>query len=328
MPFRSDIKPESYGESARKPVSVDEIEDEAYDAIKKLEKKGFGVKAPFFLHNDYYEDEFPFLAIGESSGLTKKFAKKKRDDEVAYGNVYVVQDNGEDVVYFEYVNRQGLFKKETEWEKVFKIIKKWLKAECRFVIASNKNDNKIIAAEEDETNSVVSDTSNASTASASTTATVDSETDASESTELPKRVVEMTENYEDMLDFYEELASEQNEPDDLTRLYRAILKWEKYLKRLPESEQEQLVEIAANVDKIQRATAKRIRANEVLSKKLDELVPLVEEYAEELDAAGKADILEAIETIDKISDSLDDYEVLEQTAELKGLLNMQEFKDI
>jgi hypothetical protein len=97
---------------------------------------------------------------------------------------------------------------------------------------------------------------------------------------------------------------------------------------LPESEQEQLVEIAANVDKIQRATAKRIRANEVLSKKLDELVPLVEEYAEELDAAGKADILEAIETIDKISDSLDDYEVLEQTAELKGLLNMQEFKDI
>ncbi|MFK7797228.1 MAG: hypothetical protein AB8E82_07215 [Aureispira sp.] len=298
MPIKNNVKPDEYGSSVKKPLSVDLAKSNAFGSVQKLSKKGMNLKTPFFLHTKYYEGGEPFLAIGESSGLLKKFKKEKMSDDVAYGNFYLVKEGNSEVVCFEYISGQGKFKKETEWAKVFKIVKKWLKRECKVILVSEEE---------------------VSPTTSSKTSTVEQESVTKGV--VSEQVREMANNYKQFVVGYKQVSSTQNDPQNITILYKRILKWQKILGRLPQSDQTQLASTAQKVEELKGAIAILIKREKLLNNEIDNVIPLIADYQTDFDEGKKSKILKAIKTVDKIATALNDYEILEQTEELKDLLS-------
>jgi hypothetical protein len=256
------------------------------------------------LHTKYYEGGEPFLAIGESSGLLKKFKKEKMSDDVAYGNLYLAKEGNDEIVWFEYVSGQGKFKKETEWTKMFKVVKKWLKRECKVLLQSE---------EEASTN----ETSNSSTQESTV------ETETATKTTASEQVKEMVNSYKLFVATYKQVSSNQNNPQSITILYKRILKWQKNLGQLPQLEQTQLASAAKKVEELKEATGVLIKRDKVLDNEINNMIPLIADYQTDFDEGKKAKLLKSIKTVDKIATSINDYEILAQTQDLKDLLANQ-----
>ncbi|MCP4437895.1 MAG: hypothetical protein GY810_03045 [Aureispira sp.] len=139
MAIKNKVKPEQYTEDAAKSITADKMKAESHSAVKMLIKKGYDVKTSFFLKAGHFKGDKikykgMFLAIGDSPALLKKFKKEKTDPSVAYGNLFIKQEKGEDIVHFEYVSGQGKLKKPADWKALFKEIKKMVKKKCAFVV--------------------------------------------------------------------------------------------------------------------------------------------------------------------------------------------------
>ncbi|MCP4439344.1 MAG: hypothetical protein GY810_10430 [Aureispira sp.] len=139
MAIKNKVKPVQYTEDAAKSITADKMKAESHSAVKMLIKKGYNVKTSFFLKAGHFKGDKikfkgMFLAIGDSPALLKKFKQEKTDPSVAYGNLFVKQEKGEDIVHFEYVSGQGKLKKPADWKALFKEIKKMIKKKCAFVI--------------------------------------------------------------------------------------------------------------------------------------------------------------------------------------------------
>lgn len=139
MAIKNKVKPDQYTEDVAKSITADKMKAESHSAVKMLIKKGYDVKTSFFLKAGHFKGDKikfkgMFLAIGDSPALLKKFKQEKTDPNVAYGNLYVKQEKGEDIVHFEYVGGQGKLKKPSDWKALFKEIKKMIKKKCAFVL--------------------------------------------------------------------------------------------------------------------------------------------------------------------------------------------------
>ncbi|MFK7797230.1 MAG: hypothetical protein AB8E82_07225 [Aureispira sp.] len=302
MSFESNIESKNYGVNARKPVSVDVIKKEAYDAIKKLEKVGLEVRVSYFLHNNYYEGGVPFLAIGESNGLIRKFEQYRRSDDVSYGYVYIEKEQNRNVIYFEHVYKQGKLSNYSDWEKVLKTLEVWLKAECRFVIEDEDFD------EEEDAKRTPSKV-RANNAKKTKKEPV-----------LPENVKEMTEDFHYMISAYEDMTEIQNDPHNFVKFYQTITKQQEKLKTLPKKEQNQLSKLI-DLDLLKEEIAQRLKFNKDISKELDVIFSLTDEYQQDFDFGKKVDISVAVGQIEMIARFIDDFEILEQMQELKTLLD-------
>lgn len=305
MSFESNIESKNYGVNARKPVSVDVIKKEAYDAIKQLEKVGLEVRVEYFLHNNYYKGGLPFLAIGESHGLLRKFEQYRRADDVSYGYVYIEKEENRNIIYFEHVEKQGQLGSYSAWEKVLKGLEVWLKAECRFVIEEDDYDDE----EEDDVKKTPSKVR------------AEEAKKAKKEPALPKNVKEMTETFEDLVSDYEYISEIQNDPYNFVKIYQAIVQQQEKLKTLPKKEQNQLKEIDMNYKEFKDYVPKRLKFNRDMSKEIDTVFSLIDEYQQDFDFGKKVDLSVSVASIEMIARYIDDFEILEQMEELKQLLD-------
>lgn len=301
MSFESTIESKNYGVNARKPVSVDEIKKEAYDAIKKLEKVGRKVRVSYFLHNNYYEEGMPFLAIGESYGLLRKFEQHRKSEDVSYGYVYIEREQNRNIVYFEHVYKQGKLGTYSHWEEILKVLEIWLQAECRFVIEEDYDED-----DGPQTPSKVR---------------ADAAKKIVKEPVLPPNVKEVTETFHFMVSDFEDITEVQNDPHSLVILYQAILRQQEKIKTLPQKEQNQLREIVSNFEMFKGIITEHLGFSEKMSKAIDTVLSITDEYQQDFDFSKKVDLSVAAGNVEMIAKYLDDFEMLEQMQELKKLLD-------
>jgi hypothetical protein len=305
MSFESTIESKNYGVNARKPVSVDEIEEIAYAAIGDLEKLGMGVRVAYFLHNNYYEKGAPFLAIGESEGLIRKFEQQRRSDDVSYGSVYIEKDKEQNrnIIYFEHVLKQGLLGSYADWEKVLKTLEVWLKAECRFVIEEDDFD------EDDNAPKTPSKVR------------AEQAKKAKKEPSVPKNVKEVMDTFEYLVSVFEDMSMVQNDPHNFVQLYKVVLIEQEKLKTLTKKEQNQLKEVAMNFEEFRKHIVSHLGHSKTIAKEIKQILSLLDEYQKDFDYGKKVELLVGVGHVEMVANYVDDFEVLEQMAELKQLLD-------
>lgn len=296
MSIKNKIKPDEYGKDAKKPLPVEKVKPQALSAVQNLSKKGMDLKTPFFLHTAYYEGGEPFLAVGESTGLEKKFKTEKNSDKVAYGNLYLQKEGPDEIVYFEYFPSQGKFKKNTEWEKLFKVFKKWLKRECKLIIAGEQEE---VEGTDD-------------------TATTPQQE--------PKDAKTLAAQIKALGAAYKHITTEQHQPVEVKKMYKRLSNWLGHYEKLDKEEQTKLKAHLERVNQLLEGTKRQIKQDQILNRELDKVIKLANAYAESFSKETGEEITKLLQGINKLATALNDQEILEQTKELESLIGIALFE--
>lgn len=313
MAIKNKVKPTEFTEDAAASITPDKMKAHAHSAVKLLQKKGYDVKTSFFVKAGHFQGDKVkfkglFLAIGDSPNLTKKFKKEKTDPNVAYGNLFIRQEKGDDVVYFEYVTGQGKLKKPSDWKGLFKEIKKMVKKKCAFVL-----EGQVIKTEETVVESSTEENSQDDNAG-----------DESTQEELAARLERKAKTAEDLLTEVEVIKSAYDR-EKKEKLHRKTTKWLANFDLLRDDQKTD--SLKSHFPKIQQAhkTVKEILLTDnKITKGLDQVFGALEKFmqvpdhqsseAQKLGGKIKAALGKVIPLIEKVKDKdlLDECKAIEE----------------
>lgn len=268
MAIKNKVKPIQFTEDPTQSITPDKMKAESHSAVKMLIKKGYDVKTPFFVKAQHFKGDKVkfkgvFLAIGESPALLKKFKEEKTSPYVSYGNLFVKQIKGEDIVHFEYVSGQGKLKKPGDWKALFKEFKKMFKKKCAFVLDGQTQDT------EDE-NTDEKPTNDQPEVATTKPAKVD---------KAASPVAQLNTQYQSLRALYVTVKDEEHSPRTTKQLYKKLKAWKADYDQL-EDKAKSLLEKAANeYEQVLKKVGDILKVDKGIDNMIEELVNTVKSYA-------------------------------------------------
>ncbi|BDS15395.1 hypothetical protein [Aureispira anguillae] len=127
-------------------------------------------------------------------------------------------------------------------------------------------------------------------------------------------------NFTALSEKFKTIRANEHNSIEVKKLYKHILKWQKYYGLLSNDHQQRLAQHAAKMEQILEGTKKIIKADQILERDVDQIVEMLDEYGDNPSEPLHDEILRLVKNVEKIATSLSFHAILESIAELRAIM--------